>query len=123
MEPGSSTRVTVDISYLTIRGSRHGFTSLSIRYNTSNTSAWYEINPGSSHIQVANTDGHSEAFIVTRGGDPRLSSVQFENFCLDGMAFAPNENSYLNGKVGIDSIAQMTRAAFRTWDLSTSNTP
>ncbi|NEM91125.1 NosD domain-containing protein [Galbitalea soli] len=95
------TRVTVDISYLTIRGSGHGFTSLSIRYNTSNTSAWYEINPGSSHVTVQNTDGNSEAFIVTRGGDPRLSSVTFENFCLDGMAFTPNENSYTNGKIGI----------------------
>ena len=34
------TRVNVDISFLTIRGSGHGFTSLSIRYNAGNTSAW-----------------------------------------------------------------------------------
>ncbi|WP_295119657.1 NosD domain-containing protein [uncultured Leifsonia sp.] len=95
------TRVTVDISYLTIRGSGHGFTSLSIRYNTADTSTWYEINPGSSHVIVQNTDGQSEAFIVTRGGNPRLSSVTFENFCLDGASFTPNENSYTNGKVGI----------------------
>ncbi len=95
------TRVTVDISYLTIRGSGHGFTSLSIRYNTTDTSTWYEINPGSSHVIVQNTDGQSEAFIVTRGGNPRLSSVTLENFCLDGASFMPNQNSYTNGKVGI----------------------
>jgi inulin fructotransferase (DFA-I-forming) len=95
------TRVTVDISFLTIRGSGHGFESSSIRYNSGDTSAWHEIWPGGSHVQVKNTDGNSEAFIVTRGGNPRLSSVQFENFCLDGVAFTPNENSYTNGKVGI----------------------
>lgn len=95
------TRVTVDISFLTIRGSGHGFESSSIRYNSGDTSSWYEIWPGGSHVKVMNTDGNSEAFIVTRQGNPRLSSVQFENFCLDGVSFTPNENSYENGKVGI----------------------
>lgn len=95
------TRVNVDISYLTIRGSGHGFTSLSIRYNAGNTSGWHEINPGGSRVRVENTDGKSEAFRVYRTGDPRLSSVVFENFCLDGVSFGSNENSYVNSKIGI----------------------
>ncbi|MEV0230737.1 NosD domain-containing protein [Nonomuraea sp. NPDC050786] len=95
------TRVTVDVSYLTIRGDGHGFTSSSIRYNAGDTSAWHEIWPGGSRIRVENTDGKSEAFLVSRSGDPRLSSVVFDNFCLDGISFTPNQNSYANGKVGI----------------------
>jgi inulin fructotransferase (DFA-I-forming) len=39
------TMVTVDVSYLTIRGDGHGFTSSSIRYNAGDTSAWHEIWP------------------------------------------------------------------------------
>lgn len=53
------TRVNVDVSYLTIRGSGHGFTSSSIRYNAGNTSGWHEINPGGSRIRVENTDGNT----------------------------------------------------------------
>jgi inulin fructotransferase (DFA-I-forming) len=95
------TRVNVDISYLTIRGSGHGFTSLSIRYNAGPTGSWHEINPGGSRVRVENTDGNSEAFRVFRTGDPRLSSIVFENFCLDGVSFGSNQNSYVNGKTGI----------------------
>lgn len=95
------TRVNVDVSYLTIRGSGHGFTSLSIRYNAGNTSGWHEINPGGSRVRVENTDGNGEAFRVFRTGDPRLSGVVFENFCLDGVSFGSNQNSYVNGKTGI----------------------
>ncbi|MET3905650.1 NosD domain-containing protein [Paenarthrobacter sp. 4246] len=95
------TRVNVDISFLTIRGSGHGFTSLSIRYNAGNTSGWHEINPGGSRVRVENTDGNSDAFRVYRSGDPRLSSVVFQNFCLDGVSFGSNENDYINGKTGI----------------------
>jgi inulin fructotransferase (DFA-I-forming) len=93
--------VNIDVSFLTIRGSGHGFTSLSIRYNAGNTSGWHEINPGGSRVRVENTDGNSEAFRVYRTGDPRLSSVVFENFCLDGVSFGSNENDYTNGKTGI----------------------
>ncbi|UZX01467.1 fructotransferase [Arthrobacter sp. CDRTa11] len=95
------TRVNVDISFLTIRGSGHGFTSLSIRYNAGNTSGWHEVNPGGSRIRVEKTDGNGDAFRVFRTGDPRLSSIIFENFCLDGVSFGSNQNSYLNGKTGI----------------------
>ena len=94
-------RVVVDISYLTIRGSGHGFASLSIRFNTEDTSAWHELHPGGSHIRVENTDGESEAFLVSREGAPRLSGVIFENFCLDGTGFDGDQNSYENGKTGI----------------------
>ncbi|KUG53860.1 fructotransferase [Kocuria rosea subsp. polaris] len=105
------TRVNVDVSYLTIRGSGHGFTSLSIRYNAGNTGSWFEINPGGSRIRVENTDGHSEAFRVFRSGDPRLSSIIFENFCLDGVGFTGNQNSYRNGKTGI--LMESANDAFR----------
>lgn len=95
------TRVVVDISFLQIKGSGHGFTSLNIRYNTADTSTWREIWPGGSHIRVENTDGNTEAFIIQRTADPRLSSVEFRDFCLDGVSFAPTQNSYANRKVGI----------------------
>ncbi|MFJ8816496.1 NosD domain-containing protein [Amycolatopsis thermoflava] len=102
------TTVTVDISYLTIRGDGHGFTSSSIRYNTPDTSSWHEIWPGGSRVRVETTGA---AFLVSRGGDPRLSSVVFDNFCLDGISFAPNQNSYLNGKTGI--LVDTSNDAFR----------
>ena len=48
------------------------------------------------------------AFYVEREGDPRISSVEFSNFCIDGLHFTedgtgdPNpENTYVNGKTGI----------------------
>lgn len=95
------TRVVIDISYLQIKGSGHGFASLSIRYNAGDTSSWHELWPGASHIKVENTDGHAEAFLVSRGGAPRLSSIEFRDFCIDGLSFTPHQNSYRNGKVGI----------------------
>ena len=45
---------------------------------------------------------------MEREGSPRISSVEFENFCIDGLHFVddgtgePNpENTYVNGKTGI----------------------
>lgn len=78
------TRAVIDVSYLQVKGSGHGFTSLGIRDGTPDTSRWYETAAGGSHVRVENTDGHSEAFLVTRGGQPRLSSVEFRDFCIDG---------------------------------------
>jgi inulin fructotransferase (DFA-I-forming) len=95
------TRVVIDVSYLQIKGSGHGFASLSIRYNTADTSSWHELSPGASHIKVENTDGNAEAFLVSRGGAPRLASIEFRDFCIDGAGFTPNQNSYRNGKIGI----------------------
>ena len=95
------TRVVVDVGFLTIKGSNHGFFSSSIRYNTLDTSSWKEIWPGGSRIKVNNTDGHAEAFLVNRVDPPRLSSVVFRELCLDGVSFDGDQNSYVNGKVGI----------------------
>ena len=47
------------------------------------------------------------AFYVERSGSPRISSVEFSNFCIDGLHFTsdgselPPENTYVNGKTGI----------------------
>ncbi|RJT43411.1 NosD domain-containing protein [Rahnella woolbedingensis] len=110
------TQIVIDISYLQIVGSGHGFTSSSIRYNTpqSEWPNWHELWPGGSRILVDMTaqDDAEEytgaAFYVARSGDPRISSVEFSDFCIDGLHFVDDgsgsddpENSYLNGKTGI----------------------
>ncbi|MCE0824671.1 right-handed parallel beta-helix repeat-containing protein [Buttiauxella sp. A2-C2_NF] len=110
------TQIVIDISYLQIIGSGHGFTSSSIRYNTpqSEWPNWHELWPGGSRILVDMTpQGDAEeytgaAFYVARSGDPRISSVEFSDFCIDGLHFVEDgsgsddpENSYLNGKTGI----------------------
>lgn len=48
------------------------------------------------------------AFYVNRSGNPRISSVEFANFCIDGLHFLDDgsertdpENTYINGKTGI----------------------
>jgi inulin fructotransferase (DFA-I-forming) len=97
------TRILIDISYLQIKGSGHGFTSSSIRYNSGNTSSWHEIWPGGSRIRVENTDGNAEAILIHRDGLPRLSSIELVDFCMDGVSFTPDQNSYRNGKIGIRS--------------------
>ena len=109
------TQVVIDISYLKIMGSGHGFISSSIRYNLPREE-WkdlHEIWPGGSRIMVElSGKGASEkdgaAFCVEREGNPRISSVEFENFCIDGLHFEDDgtgtndpENTYLNGKTGI----------------------
>ncbi len=110
------TQVVIDISYLKIMGSGHGFTSSSIRFNTPENEwkNWHEIWPGGSRILVdlAITSGDDEAcgaaFYVKRDGEPRISSVEFADFCIDGLHFVDDnsgnndpENTYLNGKTGI----------------------
>jgi len=97
------TRVTVDISFLHIKGSGHGFMSEAIRDET-NTASWFETQPGGSHVRVKNTDGHNEAFLVSRAGNPttvgRLNSIVFQDFCVDGVTdskpYSPG-----NSKIGI----------------------
>ena len=79
------TQVVIDISYLKIMGSGHGFTSSSIRFNTSESdlSHWHEVWPGGSRVLVElqpkdEDEGCSgAAFYVKRSGDPRISSVEF----------------------------------------------
>jgi len=107
------TQVVIDISFLRIVGSGHGFTSSSIRFNTPRRELeqWHEIWPGGSRILVdlagpAGDGAAGAAFLVQRAGNPRISSVEFADFCIDGLHFtdASNgdaENSYRNGKTGI----------------------
>lgn len=110
------TQVAIDISYLKIMGAGHGFTSSSIRFNVPEEE-WkdlHELWPGGSRILVdlmpeAGAEEFSgAAFYVNRSGNPRLSSVEFADFCIDGLHFVDDgsgdenpENSYVNGKTGI----------------------
>lgn len=109
------TQVVIDISYLRIEGSGHGFTSSSIRFNVPE-SEWadlHELWPGGSRVLVdlpvgsSTSESSGAAFLVARTGDPRISSVEFSNFCIDGLHFTDDggagnpENSYVNGKTGI----------------------
>ena len=107
------TQVVVDVSFLRIEGSGHGFTSSSIRFNVPEDE-WpdlHELWPGGSRVMVdlpaglGGADG--AAFRVERSGSPRLSSVEFSGFCIDGLHFQPDgtgrhpENTYVNGRTGI----------------------
>lgn len=109
-------QVIIDISYLKIMGAGHGFTSSSIRFNTPENEwmDWHELWPGGSRILVdippenRHTEHMGAAFYVERSGNPRISSVEFANFCIDGLHFSDDcserpdpENSYMNGKTGI----------------------
>lgn len=107
------TQVLIDISFLRIEGSGHGFTSSSIRFNVP-SDEWPELHelwPGGSRILVDLPSGDDEragaAFLIERSGSPRISSIEFSNFCIDGLHFASDgsglhpENTYVNGKTGI----------------------
>jgi inulin fructotransferase (DFA-I-forming) len=109
------TQVVIDVSFLRIEGSGHGFTSSSIRFNVPEEE-WpglHELWPGGSRILVdlpPNGDAEESegaAFYIERAGSPRISSVEFSNFCIDGLHFDPDgtglhpENTYVNGKTGI----------------------
>lgn len=109
-------QVVIDISYLKIMGSGHGFTSSSIRFNTSENE-WadlHELWPGGSRIlvdiplEVNDEEYKGAAFYVERSGNPRISSIEFSDFCIDGLHFIEDgsgetnpENTYTNGKTGI----------------------
>ncbi|WP_115788892.1 right-handed parallel beta-helix repeat-containing protein [Arthrobacter silvisoli] len=109
------TQVVIDVSFLRIEGSGHGFTSSSIRFNVPEDE-WpglRELWPGGSRILVdiapdgEGGEAQGAAFYVERTGSPRISSVEFSNFCIDGLHFTDDgsgmhpENSYVNGKTGI----------------------
>ncbi|WP_027998621.1 NosD domain-containing protein [Sinorhizobium arboris] len=111
-----ATQVVIDVSYLKIVGSGHGFTSSSIRFNTpaNELARWHEVWPGGSRILVdispeaADSETAGAAFYVKRTGNPRISSVEFADFCIDGLHFIDDgsgqseaENTYKNGKTGI----------------------
>ena len=107
------TQVLIDVSFLRIQGSGHGFTSSSIRFNVPEEEwpALHELWPGGSRIQVMLEGGataeEGAAFLVRREGSPRISSVEFVDFCIDGLHFeadgsdAHPENTYVNGRTGI----------------------
>ena len=110
------TQVLIDVSFLRIEGSGHGFTSSSIRFNVPEAE-WgdlHELWPGGSRILVdlpiadGADDAAGAAFLVERSGSPRISSVEFSNFCIDGLHFVADgsavhpENTYVNGKTGIN---------------------
>lgn len=109
------TQVVIDISFLKIVGSGHGFTSSSIRFNVPKNewSDLHELWPGGSRILVdidtkENDEASQAAFYISRDGDPRISSVEFSDFCIDGLHFIDDgtgesnpENTYVNGKTGI----------------------
>jgi inulin fructotransferase (DFA-I-forming) len=107
------TRVVIDISYLQIKGSGHGFMSQAIR-DESNTQQWYETLPGGSHIMVKNTDGNAEAFLVDRPGDPgvvgRINSVEFRDFCINGVSAS---KPYVPGNLKIGIRVQADNDSFR----------
>jgi len=109
------TQVLIDISFLRIEGSGHGFTSSSIRYNVPDEEIadLHELWPGGSRVlvDIPLTEGDDESagagFYVERTGSPRISSVEFADFCIDGVHFVSDgselhpENTYTNGKTGI----------------------
>lgn len=109
------TQVLVDVSFLRIHGAGHGFSSSSIRFNVPEDQ-WpdlHELWPGGSRVLVdlPVRDGADQAegaaFLVARTGSPRISSVEFSGFCIDGLHFEPDgstmhpENTYTNGRTGI----------------------
>ncbi|MBT2568927.1 right-handed parallel beta-helix repeat-containing protein [Arthrobacter sp. ISL-85] len=109
------TQVVIDVSFLRIQGSGHGFTSSSIRFNVPE-GEWpdlHELWPGGSRILVdlssaaEGEESKGAAFYIERDGSPRISSIEFSNFCIDGLHFNPDgsdlfqENTYVNGKTGI----------------------
>lgn len=109
------TQAVINLSYLKIVGEGHGFTSSSIRFNTTpeEIKQWHEVWPGGSRI-INDLTGNQQdeaqgaAILVKREGNPRLSSIEFANFCIDGLHFVADdsgrpdvENTYENGKTGI----------------------
>ncbi|MFH8253109.1 NosD domain-containing protein [Microbacterium sp. B2969] len=109
------TQVLIDVSFLRIEGSGHGFTSSSIRFNVpeGERPGLHELWPGGSRILVdipstqSQPESATAAFRIARSGMPRISSVEFSDFCIDGLHFTGDgpggnpENSYVNGKTGI----------------------
>jgi len=84
------TTVEIDISFLQIKGSGHGWLTQETRDNdpSYNPGTWRETTPGGSHVIVDFTTGPKSAFHVNRSGDfhqvGRVSGVEFDNFMIDG---------------------------------------
>lgn len=109
------TQILIDISYLKIMGTGHGFVSSSIRFNTPENELkdFHDIWPGGSRIinelnPIMRDEKSGAAILIEREGRPRISSIELSDFCIDGLHFASEkkndpeaENSYQNGKTGI----------------------
>lgn len=109
------TQVVIDVSFLRIEGSGHGFSSSSIRFNVPEDQRpdLHELWPGGSRVLVdlspraGAKESAGAAFYVERAGSPRISSVEFANFCIDGLRFVADDsdmhpaNTYRNSKTGI----------------------
>lgn len=109
------TQILIDISFLRIEGAGHGFTSSSIRFNVprGEWDSLHELWPGGSRVLnelVSSGDDKKDlaAIRVMHSGSPRISSVEFIGFCIDGLHFTDDgsgienvENTYTNGKTGI----------------------
>ena len=88
------TQILIDISYLRIEGSGHGFISSSIRFNTEQSALeqYQDIWPGGSRILVdlpvkneqvgTSSENCSAAILIKREGLPRISSVELVGFCI-----------------------------------------
>ena len=125
------TQVVIDISFLKIFGTGHGFESSSIRFNVpeKDVPALWELWPGGSRVindipvsveETVDTEEKGAAFLIRRDGNPRISSVEFQNFCIDGLHFTGSENgdpenSYRNGKTGI--YAASANDSFRITEM------
>lgn len=62
------------------------------------------------------------AFLVKRDKQPRISSVEFVGFCIDGLHFCDedgnlSENTYANGKTGIMVVSANDSFCFRDMGL------
>ena len=109
------TQVRIDISYLKIMGTGHGFVSSSIRFNMPEN-AWknlHELWPGGSRILVdllpdAEDETKGAAFYVKREGEPRISSVEFSNFCIDGLHYVEHACAAEAETVSAESSSAVT---------------
>jgi inulin fructotransferase (DFA-I-forming) len=99
------TTAEIDISYLQIKGSGHGFQSTATWYDNGQPN-WIEQRPGASCVRVINAG--DVGFHVYRAGAGvnnsvgRLNSIEFRDFCITGVSNPwPTPFSPGNGKTGI----------------------
>lgn len=104
------TTVLIDISFLQIKGSGHGWLTQETRDNdpSYHPATWNETTPGGSHIIVDFTTGPQAAFKISRTGDfhyvGRVSGVEFRNFMIDGSSgVRPHTASPYKIGIAIDS--------------------